>query len=69
MNTSHPYAHRTNPDGTIDSICKTCFITVGTDEEAAALRELQGAACEAQPGRLLRIRDNDQMVDLRPCVD
>ena len=41
MNTSHPFAHRTNPDGTIDSICKTCFLTVGTAEEAAALQELE----------------------------
>ena len=41
MNTSHPYAHRTNPDGTIDSICTTCFMTVGTAEEAAVLQELE----------------------------
>ena len=40
-NTSHPFAHRTNLDGTIDSICKTCFMTVGTAEEAAHLEELE----------------------------
>ena len=40
MNTS-PYAHCTNPDGTIDSICTTCFMTLGTAEEEAALQELE----------------------------
>ncbi len=34
FNTSHPFARRTNPNGTIDSICKTCFATVGTREDA-----------------------------------
>jgi hypothetical protein len=28
MLTSDPFAHRTNPNGTIDSICKRCFATV-----------------------------------------
>jgi hypothetical protein len=28
MLTSDPFAHRTNPNGTIDSICKKCFATV-----------------------------------------
>jgi hypothetical protein len=40
-NTSNPFAHRTNADGTTDSICKTCFVTVGTAEESAALLELE----------------------------
>ncbi len=47
-NTSHPFAHRANRDGTIDSICKTCFVTVGTAEETAALEELESDhKCEA----------------------
>jgi hypothetical protein len=33
MHTSHPFAHRTNANGTIDSICKTCFATVGIRED------------------------------------
>ena len=38
-----PFAHRTNRDGTIDSICKTCFLTVGTAEEVDAFRGLESA--------------------------
>jgi hypothetical protein len=40
-NTSAPFAHRTNRDGTIDSICKTCFVTVGTALEAPPLRDIE----------------------------
>ena len=39
--TSQPFAHRTNPDGTVDSICKTCFVTVGTAEWADTLQALE----------------------------
>jgi hypothetical protein len=42
MNTSHPFAHRVNRDGTTDAICKKCFATVGTSEVAADLKELEG---------------------------
>ena len=38
-NTSNPFAHRANPDGTTDSICKTCFSTIGTTQNALALKE------------------------------
>jgi len=49
--TSHPFAHRTNPDGTIDSICKTCLVTAGTAEEPEALKAIEDAhVCE--PWRL-----------------
>jgi len=45
--TSNPFAHRTNADGTIDSICKKCFLTVGTAEESEALKVLEAAhACD-----------------------
>ena len=40
-NTSAPFAHRTNQDGTIDSICKTCFATVGTAAEADDLKVIE----------------------------
>jgi hypothetical protein len=47
MHTDHPYAHRTNRDGTIDSICKTCFMTVGTHEDPAYLKSIEdGHECE-----------------------
>jgi hypothetical protein len=51
MHTSHPFAHRVNEDGSIDSICKTCFLTVGTAEEAEALIKLE-AAHVCDPWRL-----------------
>lgn len=41
--TSHPFAHRTNPDGTIDSICKACYATVGTAERPMYLRAVEDA--------------------------
>lgn len=45
--TSHPFAHRTNPDGTIDSICKTCFATVGTSEQEEYLKAIEDVhACD-----------------------
>jgi hypothetical protein len=43
MHTSHPFAHRTNTDGTIDSICKTCFATVGNKRDSLHLKELEDA--------------------------
>jgi hypothetical protein len=46
-NTSNPFAHRTNPNGTVDSICKTCFATVGTKEEVLDLKALEDShVCE-----------------------
>ena len=47
MHRSYPFAHRTNSDGAIDSICKTCFVTVGTAEEAPVLKLLEdGHRCD-----------------------
>ncbi len=40
-NTSDRFAHRTNPDGTVDSICKTCFMTAATAKEAESLKQLE----------------------------
>lgn len=39
--TNDPFAHRTNRDGTRDSICKKCFATVGTSESEEHLAELE----------------------------
>jgi len=42
-----PFPHRINSDGTIDSICDQCFVTVGTSTAEPELRELEAAhACE-----------------------
>ena len=32
MNALHPFAYRTNPDGSIDSICLTCFQTIACED-------------------------------------
>jgi hypothetical protein len=54
--TSHPFAHRTNRDSTIDSICKTCFVTVGTALEAKALNALEDDhVCDPWRLEVLRI--------------
>jgi hypothetical protein len=54
--TSHPFAHRTNPDDTIDSICKTCFVTVGTALEDEALKALEADhICDPWRLEVLRI--------------
>jgi hypothetical protein len=41
--TSYPFAHRPNRNGTTDSICKTCFATVGTAEQSEHLRTIEDA--------------------------
>jgi hypothetical protein len=36
------FIHRLNEDGTIDSICRDCFVTIATEESASVLeREAQ----------------------------
>jgi hypothetical protein len=32
-----PFAHRKNPDGSIDSICTTCFQTVASEDSEGKL--------------------------------
>jgi hypothetical protein len=45
------YPRRTNPDGTIDSICPRCYVTIGTSVEKADLKRLEDAhVCD--PARL-----------------
>ena len=54
--TDSPFAHRTNKDGTVDSICKKCFRTVGTAEEAAPLKVLEDAhVCDPWTLEVVRI--------------
>jgi len=41
------FVHRLNDDGTIDSICRVCFVTVATVRSGAELeREEQGHRCD-----------------------
>jgi hypothetical protein len=35
------FPHRRNPDGTFDSICIQCFVTVGTAATEAELKETE----------------------------
>lgn len=37
------YKHRTNPDGSYDSICMQCYRTVGTTKNEDELREKESA--------------------------
>jgi hypothetical protein len=47
------FPHRTNPDGTIDSICPRCFATIGTFMCEADLERMEVAhICEPWKLRL-----------------
>ena len=37
MNILTPFAHRRNPDASIDSICTTCFQTIASEESEGSL--------------------------------
>lgn len=52
----HPaFVHRGNRDGTIDSICRQCYVTVGTSVWEAELDQAeQNHACD--PDQLARWR-------------
>ena len=41
--TSARFPHRTNPDGTIDSICPHCYVTIGTAEWDSDLAAMEAA--------------------------
>jgi hypothetical protein len=46
------FPHRINRDGTIDSICSRCYVTIGTSTTEADLERIEMThVCE--PGRLL----------------
>jgi hypothetical protein len=49
------FMHRSNEDGTVDSICKTCFATVATERSEAALERYESKhVCDSH--RLERLR-------------
>ncbi len=39
MTTTMPFAHRRNPDASVDSICTTCFQTIATEYSETKLFE------------------------------
>ena len=44
-----PYAHRVNQNGTMDSICPHCFVTVGTSNWETDLKRMEAAhVCEPE---------------------
>jgi hypothetical protein len=55
-NTSAPFAHRINRDGTIDSICKTCFVTVCGQCESESVCAENEAKHDCDPWKLEVIR-------------
>jgi hypothetical protein len=55
------YAHRQNRDGSVDSICKTCFATVAQVQDEVTLTQLERTHC--CPAWILAGRGN-----LRPAV-
>lgn len=59
---SNAHPHRTNPDGTFDSICPICFNTVGTSKKESDLEALEAQhVCDA-----VRAQEYDSL--LRPGV-
>jgi hypothetical protein len=36
------FIHRLNEDGTIDSICRDCFVTIATEVSASVLERAEG---------------------------
>ena len=46
-----PFPRRVNSDGTIDSICDRCFVTVGTSSQETELHHLD-AAHTCEPARV-----------------
>jgi hypothetical protein len=41
MVSSEPFCHRRNTDGTIDSVCTCCFVTVGYPLKESELPEIE----------------------------
>ena len=64
-NSSARFAHRRNPDGTFDSICRMCFKTVATEwNEAELERHERLHEC---PGIIRDIQNRDQRRGSRPA--
>ncbi len=47
MDTRIPFAHRTNPDASVDSICLTCFQTIASeDSEDKLIAHEESHSCD-----------------------
>jgi hypothetical protein len=59
------YQHRTNPDGTIDSICPYCYATIGNAHWETDL-ELMEADHICDPARVALYEDGGSRAAKRP---
>jgi len=51
----HAFPHRMNPDGTVDSICPNCFMTIATAANESDLGRLEAFhRCDPKSWRPLR---------------
>lgn len=58
------YAHRVNEDGTLDSICPCCFLTIATSTWEADLERMELLhVCD--PNRLSHFEQNERELVLR----
>jgi len=56
------YYHRRNRDGTHDSLCTGCYMTIATVSEESHLRKIEDAhVCD--PVRLFHIRESSYLLD------
>jgi hypothetical protein len=61
------FVHRTNPDGTIDSICKACFVTIASSMWEADLESAEGVHICGE-ARLQHLKELAQdPLKSRPC--
>jgi len=65
FSTSAPFPHRANPDGTIDSICSRCYVTIGTANRESDL-EVMEAVHVCEPALLERYREQSGTVRKPP---
>jgi hypothetical protein len=61
------YAHRMNEDGTLDSICPRCFVTIGTSTWEADLDRMESAH-RCDPEQLRHFEPNERELMLRKPV-
>lgn len=63
-----PFVHRVQRNGTVDSICDQCFITVGTTAAESELQLLENAhICE--PARIAYYHHVDLAIKRPPVSD
>ena len=69
MTISVPFAHRRNPDASIDSICTSCFQTIASeDSEDKLIAHEERHACSAYWQYWLTPLDPQKSTYARPAV-